>query len=260
MNVTSLHPKNSTEIAKAIEQVYRKAGFDFEALSPGIVPLYDLISAYSLRVTARPNLSYQSAIKYVSAETGQPIVSSEKADKPISGFLYVCRYHNRLRGWILVEKNEPIVRQRFSAAHELGHYVLHFLPIFDQPNQISPTQSLMLAEKLLPEKELAENSELRVEMSYEVGGESKTYNAPIDLKQMEFEADQFAAELLMPTTACQSLVQQQLRRRSNIQRDALAIRLAPNLLVSKTAMRRRLESLGLPGTFKSDTRQPTGES
>jgi Zn-dependent peptidase ImmA (M78 family) len=256
VNITSLHPKNSTDVTKAIEQAYRKAGFDFEALSPEIVPLYDLIGAYSLRVTARPNLSYQSAIKYISAETGQPIVSSDRVDKPISGFLYVCRYHSRLRGWILVEKNESVVRQRFSAAHELGHYLLHFLPVFAQYNQVSPTQSLMLAEELLPEKEsAAENGELRVEMSYEAGGESMTYDAPIDLKQMEFEADQFAAELLMPATICQSLVQRHLRRRSNIQRDALAIRLAPDLLVSKTAMERRLKSLGLPENFKSDSGQ-----
>jgi Zn-dependent peptidase ImmA (M78 family) len=31
-------------------------------------------------------------------------------------------------GCILVRANDPIARRRFSAAHELGHYLMHFRP------------------------------------------------------------------------------------------------------------------------------------
>jgi hypothetical protein len=59
-----------------------------------------------------------------------------------------------------------------------------------------------------------------------------------NLARMEAEANQFAAELLMPEAACRALVQQ-LGKQANPRR------LAPEFLVSVSAMTWRLRSLGL---------------
>jgi Zn-dependent peptidase ImmA (M78 family) len=69
-----------------------------------------------------------------------------------------------------------------------------------------------------------------------------------DLEQMELEANQFAAELLMPTSACYAISKQQLHRFGR-DRPVLARRLATEFLVSKSAMNRRLKDLGLPDSL-----------
>lgn len=45
----------------------------------------------------------------------------------LAGFLYV----NTSYGCIFVEANDRLTRRRFSVAHELGHYLLHFLPLLE---------------------------------------------------------------------------------------------------------------------------------
>jgi Zn-dependent peptidase ImmA (M78 family) len=63
---------------------------------------------------------------------------------------------------------------------------------------------------------------------------------------MEREANQFAAELLMPAAACRALVERfwpTFGRRA----DVLTRRMANEFLVSQAAMKRRLFNLGLAG-------------
>jgi Zn-dependent peptidase ImmA (M78 family) len=62
---------------------------------------------------------------------------------------------------------------------------------------------------------------------------------------MEREANQFAAELLMPPEVCAALITHFLSRYGS-RRDVLAKRLATELLVSQTAMLNRLKYLRLP--------------
>jgi IrrE N-terminal-like domain len=52
----------------------------------------------------------------------------EDVDVALAGFLYAWPYRNAVWGCLLVEQNDIVERRRFSAAHELGHYMLHFRP------------------------------------------------------------------------------------------------------------------------------------
>ncbi len=95
-------------------------------------------------------------------------------------------------------------RRRFTIAHEIGHFVLH-------PQRLSP----------------------------ERGG---AVNAA--LREQEREADQFAAELLMP---------EPLVREAVVQQGGDVERLAGRFDVSRQAMQTRLRRLGLGGHHSDGT-------
>lgn len=234
------------EIVQIVQQVYIEAGRDIKRLNPGVVPLYDLIGAYPLRIAALSNLTYQNALKFLSIETGH-LLESNQEDRKLSGFLYVYEFANLFYGCILVEKDEPVARQRFSAAHELGHYLLHCLPQLQ--SMTCATRSLILAETFAGEDDTDSEQPL-VELSAGTAS-PKQSRLPIAIGQMELEADQFAAELLMPALACSELVQKH-RGRFGTKPTVLAGRLAPEFLVSRMAMERRLADLDLPDALDRD--------
>jgi Zn-dependent peptidase ImmA (M78 family) len=67
--------------------------------------------------------SYPTDLGAVSKALGIPIYSTSLA-KGVSGVL--VRDSEAVGGFVIhVDKDEPAVRQRFTAAHELGHFVLH---------------------------------------------------------------------------------------------------------------------------------------
>ena len=95
-------------------------------------------------------------------ELGVLIFSAPLADK-VSGVLLRDPSYGSESGFvILVDQNEPSYRQRFTAAHELGHFVLHKDSIGD-----------------------------RVEDNYLLRAEGMS-------NRQEAEANKFAASLLMP--------------------------------------------------------------
>jgi Zn-dependent peptidase ImmA (M78 family) len=237
--------RSTTEIAAVVQQVYKQAGLDPEATGSGVVPLVELIGAYPIRVAELENLTTQSAAKFLAAETGQDVPMPKSEDQKLAGFLYAYEYAGVFYGCILVEKHEPVSRRRFSAAHELGHYLLHFLPLLERHNQDNSGEALVLAEGLYLDESEADSDVLKGQLSVTSGVAAKTYTPLIDKEQMEREADRFAAELLMPATACQLLIKRYSRRFSK-NRKVLANRLTTEFLVSKAAMMRRLEELELP--------------
>lgn len=104
--------------------------------------------------------SYPTDLLAVSEELGVPIFSTSLASG-VSGVL--VRDDTSPSGFVIhVDKDEPAVRQRFTAAHELGHFVLHKHLVGD-----------------------------RVEDNYLLRSEGLS-NA------VEAEANRFAASLLMP--------------------------------------------------------------
>jgi hypothetical protein len=120
-------------IAAAIARVYRDAGLDADALRAGVVPLYSLIGAYPLRVVEVVSLTYGSAREFLQKESRQQVPVPEQPDRPLAGFLYIYGYRDQFYGCILVKKDgQTVARRRFSAAHELGHYLLHFLPRLEE--------------------------------------------------------------------------------------------------------------------------------
>ena len=98
----------------------------------------------------------------VAHDMGLEIYSVE-LDEKISGVLLRDPSYKTVSGFVcLVSEDEPRTRQRFTAAHELGHFVLHRDQIGD-----------------------------RHEDNYLLRG--KGLSSPI-----EIEANKFAADLLMP--------------------------------------------------------------
>jgi len=88
-------------------------------------------------------------------------------DSSISG---ICGRRKDKTFFIKINKNEPEYRQRFTMAHELGHYILH---LKDKPG----------------------NGEYNI-----VDSEDIMYRKPM-LDSSEREANDFAAKLLMPRKA-----------------------------------------------------------
>lgn len=102
-------------------------------------------------------------------------VLSEAMEDDMSGFL-----ESRAGGWVAgVNKYHHRVRQRFTLAHEIGHYVLH-------RNQETEFRDRTFARR---------------------------NDNP---SRMEREADAFAAELLMPTASVQKSVARGLRNLNDL--------------------------------------------
>ena len=128
MSASSTRGQPSNCIAEAIAAVYHVAEIEADFTTPRIVPLDRLIGAHSLRRDEIPHLTRRRATATIAAMSGQEIATPDDADVPLAGFLYAWSYHNAVWGCLLVEQNDIVERRRFSAAHELGHYVLHFRP------------------------------------------------------------------------------------------------------------------------------------
>jgi Zn-dependent peptidase ImmA (M78 family) len=240
------------QIAAAACTVHDKGGFDPSALNPTIVPLYDLVGAYPLRLEEVPRLTYQSAIEFLARETSQGMPSPEKKHQELAGFLYGYEYQGVFNGCILVKRDDPVTRRRFSVAHELGHYILHFQPMLEVRERKHPEQALVLSEGLI----YADDSETETEAVEPSGqlmlisGTGSSARETLRARRMEREANLFAAELLMPRSACQLLARRYEKltkagRQFDTRRSVLAMRLASEFLVSQEAMRVRLIELGL---------------
>jgi Zn-dependent peptidase ImmA (M78 family) len=195
--------------------------------------LNELLGGYNLTCIELIGLTSETASHFLMRRGAifEPIHSANQ--EPLAGYIYV----DSRNGYIFVERNDLLVRRRFSVAHEFGHYVLHFYPLLHaerlsdsyEPLEITEGLALFSADEDaddLPEGRVVHASHLQLP-SYD---------------QMEKEANQFAAELLMPAEAVQYLF---TRYAPNCHGDDLIWRLATELLVSGAAMRRRLRDLHL---------------
>ena len=95
-------------------------------------------------------------------------------DNEISG---VIRYNNKEEKYeIIVNKNNPWVRKRFTIAHELGHYFLH--------------------------REMLENDNIHIDTLYRTAIQENKKK-----KEIEKEVDYFAGALLMNENVIEKLMQ-----------------------------------------------------
>lgn len=262
--ICELPAHRRVEITLAVQRAYQAAGLDFAKPNLGVVPLYDLIRAYPIRVAEIENLTVKSVAEFLAAKTGQILPIPESEERPLAGYLYLQEYQSLFYGCILVEqkpKSAPIFRRRFSVAHELGHYLLHFLPLLEKHRFNHFAEPLILTEGLAVNDKLEtegdrgqavrlhryeeESEASTAQLNITNGIEAVLDELQIDMQQMEAEADRFAAELLMPKATCYALAKRYSHRFGK-KRDVLAGRLASELLVSKQAMKRRLLDLQLP--------------
>jgi Zn-dependent peptidase ImmA (M78 family) len=221
-------------VVRAVADVYARAGLVPGGLGP-IAPLRQLVASQGLVVEEVKALSQLEAARYLREHSGRSILDDTVDRAPLSGFLYA----NAAGGWILVQRDHPVTRRRFTIAHEVGHFVLHFLPSLAS----APTGSeLEFREELTG----GTNQEPdRSEGALMFAADSTPRTVPmLDIIQMEEDADRFAAELLLPEPVVRELAALHSVRCGG-QLVILERLLARACLVSRSAMRRRLGVLGL---------------
>jgi hypothetical protein len=230
-------------IHQALEYVRRTVDVDWEHASGHITPLYDLFDAFPVTVREVEALTYRRAAQFVASQTGHdaiPIPVNEH--QPLAGLLYAYKYQGVCRACILVHQDDLVERRRFTAAHELGHYIMHFLPLV-MGVAIDSMHIPVRLEGLSHTKEEA-LSEAEDAAEVTVSQEVSATESHVSVGQMEREANEFAAALLMPEDVCRKLVEVYQPRYGN-RRPVLARRMATDFLVSRLAMRWRLENLAL---------------
>lgn len=232
-----MNPEKKQKISETVREVFAKVNLDYDDFPSQIVPLNRIFAEYPLMVVELPNgkpLSTKNAVKFLEIEIGFEMPELETDERKLSGFLYTAKFGDYLQGCVFTDKSEPTVRRRFSAAHEFGHYLLHFLPLL----KTAGTESLFLTESMAINDSDEIQSEIKIAEDFDfkrIGAENKY--------EMEQEADFFAAELLMPRNACLKAATIFIEIGKN--KKALINRLATEFLVSFEAMKRRLEDLSV---------------
>jgi hypothetical protein len=196
-------------ISEAIAKLRADAGIPVDPSRRGPVPLDKFFEAANLTHKAIPRLT-PTAIRelllrerYVSRPDS--LAAIEESDDLLAGFLFWSSED----GVAFVDANDILPRRRFTAAHELGHAVLH-------RSQMSRTWK----DKTIEESTVADDP-------------------------MEREANRFAAELLMPSDVIAARANELRAAHGCCPRGVLVYRLASELLVSRVAMRYRIQTLKL---------------
>jgi IrrE N-terminal-like domain len=230
-------------IRQALEYVRHTVDVDWGHEPGHITPLYDLFDAFPVTVHEVEALTYRRAAQFVASQTGHdaiPVPTNEH--QPLAGLLYAYKYYDVCRACILIHQDDPVERRRFTAAHELGHYIMHFLPLVIGVSTDSMHIPILLEGLSHTKEEALSEAEDAAEVT--VTPQMTAAVPRLSVGQMEREANGFAAALLIPKDACRKLVEVYQPRYAN-RRSVLARRMATDFLVSRLAMRWRLEDLGL---------------
>lgn len=190
-------------IADTIARLRRDAGIPVDPTRRGPVPLNRFFEESNApRVTHHgvPRLTLGKAVSHLRSQ-GLEVEDLGDPKLRIDGLLF------RAEGvaWAYVSEDEynPLPRRRFTAAHELGHAILH-------------------------------GGRIHVD--------EKIDAANIDDPQ-EREANQFAAELLMPADVCFARAEELRTEYRCCPRGILVYRLAAELLVGQKTLESRLAEL-----------------
>jgi Zn-dependent peptidase ImmA (M78 family) len=233
---TYSHETQRAILRARIDQLYQETGVVPSTGNNGryITPLGELIGSFNLVSKELVGLSSKAALQYLSHQEALIETTEEVGQDALAGFLYTSTSY----GCIFVEAGDHFVRRRFSAAHELGHYLLHFKPLLLMAEQ--DHECLELTEAFyrgnVDDPESTESGRV---------GRTKQYMLQHRLPpeaQMEREANQFATELLMPEETVRGIFARAMLRMND---DDLIAYLAREMLVSLEAMRWRLRNFGL---------------
>lgn len=232
-----ISPVHFPSIHKAISDLYKIAEVPLPSVEHRIVRLGELLGSYNLTVTEIPHLTIQAAMGFLLQHGAilEPIVQANQDS--LAGFLYV----NTHSGSVFVEQNDRVVRRRFSVAHELGHYLLHFCPLFEV-GVADVEQGILEMTEAFPAASEDTEPDMLPPGKIQLSQQSDLLQLLPLFEQMEREANQFAVELLMPAEVLLKLSAQYL---PNCQGEDLVWRLSTEMLVSQTAMRWRLHNLEL---------------
>lgn len=226
----------SLSIPEAIAEVYHRSGVAQPSGRRYVVPLADLLGGYNVTCTEISGLTSEAASNFLLRRGAilEPLNTINQ--EPLAGYINV----SSISGNIFVERADLIVRRRFSVAHELGHYVLHFLPLIES-GAFEQFEQFEIVETIAPFSTEEDADDLPTGRIY-LPQRSDLASLLPSYEQMEREANQFAAELLMPESVVQSLLD---RYAVSCRGDDLIWRLASEMLMSRSAVRWRLRNLGL---------------
>ncbi len=216
-------------IRNVIARLYADSEVDPPTAKSPIAPLARLIDADCHSVTRLEiaGLTERAAEQDLLQRGALLKPADWDAAEPLAGYMYACGG----MGILYVERGDVVERRRFSAAHELGHYLLHFLPVYEN-GDVESVQT----DRFKPAE---------VDTASAVVGEAPPDQAIADAAlhaRREVEANSFAAELLMPREVIVTLAD---LNRGRFIGDDLAWWLAGEMLVSADAMRIRLRTLGI---------------
>jgi hypothetical protein len=201
--VTAAHD----HLAAAVVALRRKCGQPTAPDRRGPVLLDRFFEETNLAHMALPGLTRAAVAAHLRAD-GVPVEDLGNPGEILAGFIFLA---GRI-GWAFVNADDILPRRRFSAAHELGHFILHR----ETMGRFRADTDAMLKEA---DDDVAD--------------------------EMERQANWFAAELLMPAEVCRARADETIRENGCCPRAVLAHRLAAELLVSREAMKYRLKELGL---------------
>lgn len=196
----------------ALRRAYLEAGLVWPPERDGPTPLNAIIGDLQLYHEEVPDLTRTRAVERMLA-TGLPRPDVQPDETPLAGFIVVIGS----LGAVFVRREDNLARRRFSAAHELGHFLMHVEP--EQPEFVMQDTTAAMTEPSVEDDWL-------------------------ELGAREREANRFAAELLMPEPVVRRLCASYARRCRPTEQ-FLANHLASDLLVSREAARWRLRELGL---------------
>jgi hypothetical protein len=191
-------------IADAVARLRCDLRLPADPVRRGPVPLDRFFQELNLSHVALPGLTVGGVADHLRSD-GVPVDDLGEPAAPLAGFLF---FAGRI-GKAYVNADDILQRRRFTAAHELGHAVLH-----------RDRMGRYVADATVSEAD---------------GGAS----------EMEREANRFAAELLMPEDVIRARAAGLEREHGRCPRGALEYRLAAELLVSGEAIRYRLTTLGV---------------
>lgn len=134
----------------------------------------------------------------------------EKLGSEVSGLL-VIENNKAVIGY---NSDEPTVRQRFTLAHEIGHYVIHCN---------SSSRDKIFVDKIMYRKNFSSTSE----------------------KRQELQANVFAASLLMPKQLVKEEFANLLNAADHITEEDIVYEMSTTFKVSEIAMTYRLINLNL---------------
>jgi hypothetical protein len=191
-------------IADAIADLRRELKLIVDPGRRGPVPLDRFFTELAVGHVALSGLTLGAVGDALRADG----VTADDLGEPTTGLAGFLFRAGRI-GRAFVNADDVLARRRFTAAHELGHFVLHR----DQMTGFIADATI-----------------------------SETDDTTSD---MEREANRFAAELLMPHEVIEARAEELLKEHKACPRLVLAYRLASELLVSREAVRYRLNNLGV---------------
>ena len=203
-----------------------------------IVPLAQLAFACAIDIREIAELTYGRAAQYLADEFEIYLpLEGVSRFKALAGFIHA----DPEATIILIKRSAQIsshhvARRRFTVAHELGHFVLHFCPLWERDDAAQPR--IFVEGAHLPEDDKFEDETRLSSDVLAVSDNSKSH------EQLEAEANAFAARLLMPEATVRASFERWAPRLS-AKRSVLARRFSSEFLVSVPAMRRRLDDLEL---------------